>query len=70
MSTKDSTSNKDTKKETKKDVKATFSKEQLINSVKYADRKDLLCVVLKDDVMYSFDDVEKEITNFLERKVV
>lgn len=65
-----SSSKDDTKKDVKKDVKAAFSKEQLVNSVKYADKKDILTVVLKDDTLYSFEDVDKEVTNFLERKVI
>lgn len=73
MSTKDTASNSskdDAKKDVKKEEKATFSKEQLINSIKYADKKDILTVILKDDTLYSFEDVDKEVTNFLERKVI
>ena len=73
MPTKDTASNSskdDAKKDVKKAEKATFSKEQLVNSVKYADKKDILTVVLKDDTLYSFEDVDKEVTNFLERKVI
>ena len=44
---------------TKKDDEILYSKEQIISSKKYSNRKDILNVLLKDDEEYSF-------SNFLE----
>lgn len=42
-----------------------FSKEQIVNSKKYANRKDLLNAILKEDELYSFLEVEDRINNFM-----
>lgn len=62
-------SDKDNLKKSDK-LKATFSKEQILNSEKYANRRDLLTAILKEDTMYSFDDIDKEIDNFFKKGVV
>ncbi|GAA0230025.1 hypothetical protein [Metaclostridioides mangenotii] len=48
---------------------ARFSKEQLINSEKYAAKRDLLTALLDADKEYSFLEVDKEIDKF-EKKVM
>lgn len=42
-----------------------FSKKQILNSRKFANRKDLLTVLLKDKNTYSIKEVESVINNFL-----
>lgn len=41
-----------------------FSKAQLLASQKYADRRDLLNVLLADDKQYNFADVDQLINKF------
>lgn len=48
---------------------ATFSKEQLLKSKKYADRRDALSVLLSDDKMYTLSDADKILTEFMKGKV-
>ena len=48
---------------------ATFSKEQLLKSKKYADRRDALSVLLSNDKMYTLSDVDKILTEFMKGKV-
>ena len=48
---------------------AKFSKEQLISSSKYGNRKDALSVLLDSKKMYSHEEVEKKLKEFYERKV-
>lgn len=55
-----------------KEVKTTeskFSKEQLLKSKKYANRKDLLGVLLDDKKEYSFTEVDAAIDKFMKRGV-
>ncbi|MCC0648898.1 hypothetical protein KGF50_11530 [Clostridioides sp. ZZV15-6598] len=42
-----------------------FTKEQIVNSKKYVNRKDLLNAILKEDELYSFPEVEDMINNFM-----
>nr|WP_102834281.1 hypothetical protein [Clostridioides difficile] len=42
-----------------------FTKEQIVNSKKYVNRKDLLNAILKEDELYSFLEVEDRINNFM-----
>lgn len=46
-----------------------FTKEQIAESQRYADRKDLVNAVLADGKKYTFQDVEKTIENYLKGKV-
>lgn len=64
----DKKNTKDTKKDNK--AKASFTKEQILLSEKYANRKDLLSVILKEDKHYSFDDIDNEIDNFFRKGVM
>ncbi|SJQ21506.1 Uncharacterised protein [Clostridioides difficile] len=42
-----------------------FTKEQIVNSKKYVNRKDLLNAILKEDELYSFSEVEDRINKFM-----
>ncbi|MDB3660489.1 hypothetical protein C4260_15560 [Clostridioides difficile] len=42
-----------------------FTKEQIVNSKKYVNRKDLLNVILKENDLYSFSEVEDRINKFM-----
>ena len=55
------------KKETQGTV--TFPKDKLLQSLKYANRKDVLNVVLEDGKEYSFEEVDKRINAFMKGKV-
>lgn len=46
-----------------------YTKEQILSSKRFADRKDIVGVVLKDSVKYSIDEVEKRIEDFMKGKV-
>ena len=54
---------------TKKDDEALYSKEQIITSKKYSNRKDILNVLLKDDEEYSFSRIDEIIENFMNKEV-
>ena len=57
------------KTEKVKTTESKFSKEQLLKSKKYSNRKDLLGVLLEDDKEYSFAEVDAEIDKFMKRGV-
>ncbi|HBE9110475.1 TPA: hypothetical protein KNH21_003798, partial [Clostridioides difficile] len=42
-----------------------FTKEQIVNSKKYINRKDLLNAILKENELYSFSEVEEIINSFM-----
>lgn len=46
-----------------------FSKEQLIRSARFAKRRDLLGALLKDDGLYSIEEVESAIEHYMKGKV-
>lgn len=50
-------------------TKVKFSKEQILQSKRYANRKDLLNAVLKDD-QYTFTEVDKLMNDYLKGKVI
>ena len=54
---------------TKKDDEILYSKEQIITSKKYSNRKDILSVLLKDDEEYSFSRIDEIIENFMNKEV-
>lgn len=54
---------------TKKDDEILYSKEQIIASKKYSNRKDILNVLLKDDEEYSFSKIDEIIENFMNKEV-
>lgn len=55
------------KAEKKADLKIEnkFSKEQLISAKRYIESVDILNVVLENDKLYSFNDVDKLVSDFL-----
>lgn len=57
------------KKEEIKTTESKYSKEQLLKSKKYSNRKDLLGVLLDDKKEYSFAEVDVEIDKFMKRGV-
>ena len=54
---------------TKKDDEILYSKEQIISSKKYSNRKDILNVLLKDDEEYSFSRIDEIIEGFMNKEV-
>ena len=54
---------------TKRDDEILYSKEQIITSKKYSNRKDILNVLLKDDEEYSFSKIDEIIENFMNKEV-
>ena len=46
-----------------------YTKEQLRASKRYASKKDVIGVILDDDKMYSFDEVDRLIMKFMKGKV-
>lgn len=48
-----------------KTTESKYSKEQLLKSKKYGNRKDLLGVLLDDKKEYSFTEVDEEIEKFM-----
>ena len=54
---------------TKKDDEVLYSKEQIITSKKYSNRKDILNVLLKEDEEYSFSRIDEIIENFMNKEV-
>ncbi|PIM79157.1 MULTISPECIES: hypothetical protein [Fusobacterium] len=54
---------------TKKDDEILYSKEQIISSKKYSNRKDILNVLLKDDEEYSFSRIDEIIEEFMNKEV-
>ena len=56
--------------ETKVVAKETaYTKEQILKSKKYKDRKDVLNVVLKEDSTYTLKEVDNAIKTFMKREV-
>ncbi|MDO4301548.1 MAG: hypothetical protein Q4D26_09195 [Clostridia bacterium] len=59
----------ETAKTTKTTEVTKYTKEQLRSSKKYRTDVDILGVVLEDDKSYTFEETDKLIKNFKERKV-
>lgn len=49
--------------------KMAYGKEQILNSKKYAGYKDLLNGVLENNRPYTTDEIDKLITDYMERRV-
>ncbi len=60
----------DSMENSKKTAERLFSKEQLVNSGKFAGRRDLLETMLKDGKQYSVPEVEKMIERFMKGRVM
>ena len=52
-----------------KKIEDVFSKEQVLKSKKYRDRRDLISVLLADNESYSFKAVDDIIKKFMEGEV-
>ena len=50
-------------------VASSFSKEQLLSSKRFQDRRDILNAVLKADKQYTVEAVEQEILNYMKGQV-
>lgn len=59
----------ETETETLAPVPILFTKQQLVNSKKYAEYQDVLNALLEDQVPYSFEVVDEKLKEFLEGKV-
>ena len=46
-----------------------YSKQQLVSSKKYVSNRDLLQVLLKDDCLYTFNEVDGKINEYKKRRV-
>lgn len=55
------------KKEVKEAIK--YSKQAIVNSKRYANRKDILSVLLEEDKEYSFDEIDTIINDFMSKEV-
>ncbi len=52
-----------------KEIEKKYNKNQLLNSKKYRDKRDILNVILENDKSYSFKEVDKLIFDFFEKRV-
>lgn len=50
-------------------VAATFTKEQILAAKKYADRRDLLSVLLADNKQYTLAEADRLINEFMKKGV-
>lgn len=50
-------------------VEKRFSKAQILSSKKYFTRKDLLSVILEENVDYALSEVDKKIDDFMKKAV-
>ena len=53
-----------------KENPVTFTKNQLVTSKKYSEKKDLLNALLVDDRSYTMTEVEEILNDFLKGKVI
>lgn len=52
------------------EIEILFSKEQILKSNKFKDKRDILSVLLEDDKKYKLSDVESMIVDFLNKEVI
>lgn len=57
------------KENTAVETAATYSKKQILQSAKYAKRRDLLTAVLEENRAYTLDEVDARIEKFMKGKV-
>ena len=55
--------------QSKEIAKFKFSKQQLVSSKKYAFQRDVLNALLKDGRVYTFDEVDQQLNDFMKGKV-
>lgn len=52
------------------EIEVLFSKEQILKSNKFKDKRDILSALLEDDKKYKLSDVESMIIDFLNKEVI
>lgn len=52
------------------EIELAFSKAQILNSSRYADKRDVLHALLEDDKRYKLNEIDKLISDFLNREVI
>lgn len=52
------------------EIEILFSKEQILKSNRFKDKRDILSALLEDDKKYKLSDVESMIVDFLNKEVV
>lgn len=57
------------KTKTEKTAVRKFTKKQLLASKRFSDKKDLINALLSENKMYSIEEADKRITEFLKGKV-
>lgn len=50
-------------------IEQKFSKEQILASAKYANKRDLVDALLTSSEKYTMEEIDKKISNYLEGKV-
>lgn len=50
-------------------IEQKFSKEQILASAKYANKRDLVDALLTNSEKYTMEEIDKKISNYLEGKV-
>lgn len=62
-------SNKKEKEKTAEEIEVLFSKEQILKSNRFKNKRDVLNALLKDDKRYKLSDVESKLKEFLNKEV-
>lgn len=52
------------------EIEVLFSKEQILKSNKFKDKRDILSALLEDDKKYKLSDVENMVIDFLNKEVI
>ena len=52
------------------EIEILFSKEQILKSNRFKDKRDILSALLEDDKKYRLSDVESMIVDFLNKEVI
>ncbi len=52
------------------EIEILFSKEQILKSNRFKDKRDILSALLEDDKKYKLSDVESMIIDFLNKEVI
>mgnify|MGYP005794524759 FL=1 len=52
------------------EIEILFSKEQILKSNRFKDKRDILSALLEDDKKYKLSDVESKIVDFLNKEVI
>ena len=52
------------------EIEILFSKEQILKSNRFKDKRDILSALLEDDKKYKLSDVENMVIDFLNKEVI